>query len=205
MCGSKPKADNSAAEEARRKEEERRRKIAEGKTRIDSAFSQFNDGYYDQYNADYRGYYTPELEDQYSTARDKLTAVLAGRGILEGTPGASRIAELDKKYNTTRTQVANDAEAASRDLRTRVENNKTDLYSLNQSSADPEGIGARAIGQATALEAPPTYNPLGDVFASLLGSIGGSVGGQSGVNTRLYGSPQPTLYVSPTGSGRVVN
>lgn len=204
MCGSKPKADNSAAEEARRKEEERQRKITEGKGRIDEAFSQFNDDYYDQYNQDYLGYYTPQLEDQYSTARDKLTAALAGRGVLEGTPGASKIAELDKKYNATRTQVANDAEAASRDLRTRVENNKTDLYSLNQSSADPEGIGARAIGQATALEAPPTFSPLGEVFATLLGTVGNHYANAQNSN-RYYGSAQPTLYVSPTGSGRVVS
>lgn len=205
MCvGGGGKADNSAAEEARRKEAERQRKITEGKGRIDSAFSQFDDGYYDQYGQDYLGFYTPQLEDQYASARDKLTAILAGKGVLEGTPGASRIAELDKKYNTTRTQVANDAEAASRDLRTRVENNKTDLYSLNQSSADPEGIGARAIGQATALEAPPSYNPLGDIFATFLGSIGGAAS-RGTPNDRFYNSAQPTLYVSPTGSGRVVN
>lgn len=209
MCFPKPK--NSAADEAakaeaetRAREEKRQADIAAGKGKIDEAYAGFNDDYYGGYRNTYTDYYNPQVDDQYATAKDKLTAALAGRGILESSPGIAKLGELDKTYNQGRTQVGNDADAAVRNLQSGVENSKTDLYSLNQSSADPEGIGARAVGQATALAAPPAFSPLGQLFSGILSGFLGGGQSQSQLGNP-YVSKTPSLYTaSGSGSSRVV-
>jgi len=210
MCLSAPKntaADEAAKAEAetRAREEKRQADITAGKVNIDNAYATFNDDYYGGYKDTYTGYYNPQVDDQYAQAKDKLTAALTGRGIYESSPGIAKMAELDKTYNQGRTQVANDAEAASRGLQSSVENSKTDLYALNQSSADPEGIGSRAVGQATALAAPQSFSPLGSLFAGLLSGFANTGQGGAGNLGNPYTSKTPSLYTaSGSGSSSVV-
>ena len=209
MCLSPPKSKASgeaarAEAETRAREEKRQADILAGKGKIDEAYSGFDDDYYGGYKDTYTDYYNPQVDDQYKTALDQLTAALSGRGILESSPGIAKLGELQKSYDQGRTQVANDADVASRSLRSNVENSKTDLYALNQSSADPEGIGARATGQATALAAPPSFSPLGQLFAGILSGFAGGKQ-QPGLGTP-YASKTPSLYVaSGSGSSSVVN
>lgn len=155
-------------EELERKEAERQAKIAEGKTAIDTAFSQFDDDYYGGYKGAYLDYYLPQLDSQFTDANAKLVAALAGRGTLESTPGFNAVGKLTENYNQQRTGIANEAENAANQLQSTVENNKSDLYALNLSAADPEAMNTLAQGQATALVAPPTLSPLSQVFASAL-------------------------------------
>jgi hypothetical protein len=203
----KSKAGDEAAKaeaETRAREQKRQADITAGKGKIDEAYSGFNDDYYGGYKDSYTGYYNPQVDDQYKTALDQLTAALSGRGILESSPGIAKLGELQKSYDQGRTQVANDADAASRSLRSNVENSKTDLYALNQSSADPEGIGARATGQATALAAPPSFSPLGSLFAGILSGFANS-GQQQSQLGNPYASKTPSLYTaSGSGSSSVV-
>jgi len=173
---------NDAAEQARieaertrrdleRQEEERRQKIKTGQASIDTAFAQFNDPYFAQFRQDYIDSRNPEIDNQYATAKDKLIAALAGRGVLRSTIGANALGDLDKKLGDVRGQIANEAFDMSNSFRDRVEKTKSDLYSLNTASADPDMIAARAQGETTALIPPQSTTPLGDLFGSILAPI----------------------------------
>lgn len=191
-----------AEEEAKAKEAKRQADILLGNQRIDQAFGQYDDNFYGGYKRAYAGNYNPQVEEQYATSLDKLKAILAGRGQLTGTVGINKLGELFKKRDDTLAQVGNDAENAAADLRGRVEKQKTGLYSLNQASADPEGIAARATAEATSLSAPPSYSPLGEVFASILNPYLNYQAAQVNAAPAYGYAPR---YKQAGGSGRVVN
>lgn len=201
---------NSAANDAKkqqkeldRREAERQSKIKAGKGKIDEAFGQFDDDYYGGYKGAYTDYYFPQIDDQFGKAKNKLVAALAGRGTLESTPGINAVGDLTENYNQQRTGIANEALDAAQKLRSTVENNKTDLYALNLSAADPESMSAMAQGQATALVAPPTMSPLSQVFASALQPY---LNYQSAAQNRAPASYRSGIPggASGQGSGRVV-
>lgn len=195
----KLKEDPSAAMEMR--ELMRQHNINLGKISIDQAFSKFGDDYYKKYRDDYTGYYFPQLDEQYGKVTDKMTAVLADRGILSSSIGSNKFADLAKEHSNARTNISNEALDAANKLRGQVESAKSNLYSLNEASADPQAINAQAIGQATALVAPPTYSPLGNIFAGALDAFGNYMSArQNRPSQGGYTSPYPTGY----GSGRVV-
>lgn len=197
-----------AREESKRQEAERQANIRAGQSAIDERFAQFNDPYYNTYRSAYTENYYPQLEDQYTQARDRLTSALANRGQLEGSVAAERYGELDKRYNQERTAIAQRAEDEANALRGRVEQQRSDLYQYNQSAADPQGVSARAQSEATALVAPQSYSPLGEVFASVLQPLAAYVSAdRNSVNPSLGFNKQPTVYTSPTStnSGRVIS
>jgi hypothetical protein len=164
--------DNSAAiaaqQDAQMKadEAERQAKIAAGQGKIDEAFGQFDTPYFQNYQNTYKGFYNPQIADQYKDARGKLIAALAGRGVLDSSIGANALARVEKQRADSEGMVANQAVDASNQLRGQVEQTKTNLYNLNRSAADPDGIAARATGEATAIAAPQSMSPLSNVFAS---------------------------------------
>lgn len=158
----------AAREDAKRQEEERQARIREGQAAIDRNFTQYDDTYYGNYRNAYASYYTPQVEEQYKDAIDKLTATLAGRGILESSVGADAFADLQKQYNDQQALIANKSADTANELKAKVEQAKSDLYGLNTSMADPAGIAARAASEAKALAAPSAFSPLGTIFSSVL-------------------------------------
>lgn len=158
--------------EMRQEEEKRQERIRLGQGEIDKSFSQFDPAYYDKFKTDYTGYYTPQIEQQYGIAKDKLAAVLAGRGTLDSTVGANKFAQLDKTKADSQVDIGNQSVDASNEIKKKVEDTKSNLYSLNQGAADPAGVSARAIGEASAIAAPRALSPLGQVFASVLQPLG---------------------------------
>jgi len=172
-----------------------------GRIGIDKAFTSFDDDYYKGYQDDYAGFYNPQLDRQFGEVVDKTTSALAGRGMLESSVGANTYADLGRQQTEARTNIANEAVDASNKLRGTVENSKSSLYSLNEASANPQAVNAQAIGQASALVAPPTYDPLGQVFASALGSLSNYQSARQNSPTKTYSSP----YSSGYGSGKVYN
>jgi hypothetical protein len=150
------------------RERERQRDISSGKKNIDRAFGRFSDAYYDRFKNDYTGNYFPQLDDQYQQTAGKLSAKLGDRGLDESTVGAYHQGKLSEQHLTERSNVANQAADAANALRGNVEKTKTSLYGLNEASADPKGINARAVGEASSLVSPQAYSPIGQVFASAL-------------------------------------
>lgn len=172
-----------------------------GRIGIDKAFSNFDDDYYKNYQNDYTSFYFPDLDRQYGEAVGKLKSALAGRGMLESTVGATKLADLARQQTEARANIGNEAVDAANKLRGTVENAKSSLYAQNEASANPEAVNAQAIGQATALVAPPTYSPLGQIFANVLDGFANVAQARQNRVTGGYQSPYTT---SSYGSGKVV-
>ncbi len=162
------KASKDPAFQIEKREVERQRDITLGKRSIDSAFGRFDDDYYNRFKTDRQGFYGPQLNDQFSTARGRLVSALHGRGILESTVGARKISDLNQQRDETSVNIANETQDEANKLRQTVQSSKTNLYGLNAASADPQAINAQAQGQATAIVAPTAFSPLGQVFSSAL-------------------------------------
>jgi len=187
--------------EMERREAERQGNILAGNSAIDDAFSQFNDDYFTGAQNSYQGYYVPQIDTQRGEALDKLTAQLAGRGLLESTVGASKIAKLNQTADEAKVRVGNEAVDFGASLRGKVDASKNSLYDLSKSAADPSQVGARATGEATTLAqtgAIAPSAPLGDLFGSILSPL--AYGAQAYVN-----SPQrkatSTNFAPTSGSG----
>lgn len=201
MCGGG--GDGGAAAqmaEQRRQEEERQAAIRQGQSSIDENFKQYGDDYYNTYKDSYTNYYYPQLDDQYARAKDKLVATLAGRDILESSVGADALSQLLKNYNDNRTQIGNQSVDAMNAFKGKVEKAKTDLYSLNSSSADPQAIAARAAGEAAALASPTAYSPLASVFTSTLQPFSNYLTASNNSANRS----SPSYTAAGSGSGTVV-
>jgi hypothetical protein len=157
--------------EQRYEEDQRQGRILEGQKQIDTAFAQFNPDYYKTFQNASVAANTPQVEDQYARAKDKAAALLAGRGILKSSIAANAFGDVEKTRATTLGQIANDAVTQANQLRSAVEKQKTDLYTLNTSAGDPTAMANRAIGESTALVAPPQTTALGDIFGSTIGAL----------------------------------
>lgn len=192
-------AQNQAAE-LRRREEERQQRVQAGREGINSAFSQFDDNFFTGFTDAFKQSQLPSLDRQFGDARGKLIAALAGRGTLESTVGADALADLQLTNDDARTDIGNRATDATNDLRSRIENTKSNLFGLNTGSTDPAQLNTQAISAASTLAAPPSTTPLGDVFSSALQPF---VAFQSAKNNRSGERPRSVL-ARGTGSGRVV-
>lgn len=181
------KADQQAAE-LKAEEAARQGRIREGRGVIDTTFNtKFSDDYFKKYQDDYTGYYMPQLDDKFAKTKQDLIYALASSGILGSSAGIEKLAEADKELAAKKLQVSSEATDASNNLRSNVEKQRSGLYALNESSADPAAATSRATAEATALAAPVSYSPLGDVFAGLLNGIGGFAQGmQSNPNSPWY-------------------
>lgn len=145
--------------------------VTAGKTSIDDAFKQFDDPYYAKFSKTYNDTYQPQLDQQYGIARDKLTAILAGRDTLDSSMGADALAKQGKTYNDTQVDIASKAGDAANGLRSTVDTTKGNLYAENQNVADPLTMATQAQSQAGALVAPQSYGNLSNVFADGLSSF----------------------------------
>lgn len=153
-------------------EDKRQADITAGKTAIDSAFSQFTDPYYDTYKQTYLDNYNPQLTDQFGQAKDQLTATLAGADTLDSSVGANALARLAKTYNDAQSGIANQAQDATNAFKSSVQNAKTNLYTMNESAADPSLAASQAQASAGTLVSPASLPSLGSVFGNIAGSIG---------------------------------
>lgn len=208
MCigGGAPPRDDSA-ERARREEEARNARIRDGETSINKAFEGFNDDYFNQYTDAYQNNYAPQLDEQYIKAKQKTTFGLSRTGNLQTSAGANRLGDLFQAYSDRKGEIADQALAAANDLRTRVEQNRSDLYTLNRGAADPAQATSMAAARAGVLQSPQTFSPLGDAFSSFVNNAGMGLAlearGFPGLRTGLFN--QPSAGSATRGSGRVVS
>lgn len=171
MCFPSPSVpqDNSA-KIAAQKEAERQAAIKEGQAAIDSAFTQYDQPYYDTIAANYGNYYNPQLATQYENALNALTLQLGQQGILESSEGNRQLALLKQTNDTQAQTIQNNAIAAANAAKQQVADEKATLYAQNNVAADPSAAAAQAAAAAGSVISPPNYSPLGNAFAALLGN-----------------------------------
>lgn len=170
--------------------------ITGGISAIDQAFAQFNDPFYQQAEKRYSDYYLPEIDRQSMLARNKATAGLVDRGMLESTEGANLLAEMEKARLDERTRVGNEAADFSQGIRNQVTGQRNSLYDIARSAADPSQLSAQATGAATTLARMPgsvtqRVSNLGDVFASMLDPL--TMGAAAYQNRIGFTPKSPTL------------
>lgn len=205
MCfgdGGAAKDAKKARKKAERDQQRRENRITLGQERIDENFAQFDDGYYDSYSDSVFDTLAPQLRDQRDEVHSALVAALAGRGMLESTPGAQQVSKLSGAFADELARARDSGISGAGDLRGRVENQRSNLYALNQASADPQAITTQARGAATSLAVPPPNTSVGRVFDNLLTPL-------TAYNTaKQYAAPPPTRsparVASGTGSSRLV-
>lgn len=180
MCdlfGTQAASDRAAAQAAKSEQEtkdqeaKRQSDVAAGKGSIDKAFSGFDQPYYDKYKTSYEGAYNPEVDRQFGEATDKITSGMAGRGMLGGTYSNWTEGEAQRTRDDARAKIGGDAENAASTLKSNVNQRKNELYGLNTTANDPQGIAAQATGSATSIPAPLPTTSLGSVFGSVLGPV----------------------------------
>ena len=188
---------------ARQEEQAREKRIADGKQKIDQAFSVFDPAYYDKFQQDYLGYYNPQVDKQFTDARKGLRYNLVRAGIDDGTPGQKAFGDLTKSYADRRTDLAANAIDATNKVRGQVEQNKNTLYAQNTASADPSLSSIQALSAAGSLQSPPAYSPLGDLFSGLVNSGASYIYGKNRALPAGYGAAFSSG--APIGSsGRVI-
>lgn len=154
--------------------------MREGSAKIDSAFSKFDDPYYEGVGKAYQDYYNPQLDRQYQTARDQVTYGLANSGGLDSSAGAKKFGDLTADYGIQKQQIADRAIGAQQDLKGNVERNRSELVQQLETGSGVESTGATALARAGSLSAPAQFSPLGDLFAQYTGNVAQSVALQKG-------------------------
>lgn len=167
----------------------------------------FDDAFYNQRRQAYIDHYVPQLTDQFAKARNDMAFALARAGLTRSSVAADQGARLQEANAVQSATVANQAEGQVSDLRNKVEDNRANLVSQLQASADPGGTANLALARTQSLASEPlTYSPLGDVFAGLSSGIGNFVqGARQASLLQRYGIPGAASAVSPgAGSGQGV-
>jgi len=205
MCSSSPPRDNSA-EIARQQEAERQARIVEGQKKIDEQFVGFNDDFYNDYQTKYNDFYYPQVDDQYTDARKRLTLDLARTGNLTSSSGANKMGDLQEYYNDQRTGITNQGLNSLNEIRANIDSTKTQLYNDNRSAADPGSAAAAAASAASNLQPGIPDSPLANVFSAFFQNAGGAASGyNAGTSQRSTNTGVQNYNGSSGNSTRIVN
>jgi hypothetical protein len=212
MCFFKsPKTDNTIqlqqqqeAEEARAREAERQARIAAGTDKINETFSVFDDAFFGQRKDAYLGYYQPQLDDQFNSAKEDLTFALARAGTLNSSMAGEKQADLLNRYDVERAGLLSQADNENAAARSRFQNEKSALVSQLNATGDADRVSNEALARTQQLfQERPAYNPLGDIFSGAAGAVGNFMQGrQAGQTVNAYTGSAPSARGSTT---RTVN
>lgn len=203
MCGGGGSAKRAAAQQ-RADEEARQARIAQGRQSIDDTFnSTYNDDFFNNIGKTYTDYYNPQVDQQYEDTKKKLTFNLGRQGILGSTEAGDQFKKLEDKYGQERQTIANNALQAGQTARGNVEQQRNQLYSINNSTADPAAAAASAQNALKNITTQPSLTSLGNLFAEFLNNASAPAASVAAAqNTSL-----PGFNFSNTGGNavRVVN
>ena len=164
------KAAKKAAQAAAAAEAKRKKAIEEGRLRIDQEFSKFDPAYFQQIGDAYNSYYLPQLSDQYEDARKNLTFGLARKGILASSAATDELGKARTEFDRQRVRIGSQAQDRVSQAKADVEQNRSDLYALNEAAADPNATQTMAASRAASIQPQQGLSPLENVFASFLNS-----------------------------------
>lgn len=170
MCGGGGAAKRAAAQQ-RADEEARQARIAQGRQSIDDTFnSTYTDDFFNNIGKTYTDYYNPQVDEQYGDTKEKLTFNLGRQGILGSSEAGDQFAKLEDKYGRERQSVANKALEAGQTARGNVEQQRNQLYSINNSTADPAAAASSARDAMKGITTQPSLTSLDNLFTEFLNS-----------------------------------
>lgn len=166
------KGGGNEAAKMREDEQARQQRIRQGTGRIDEIFGQFDDDFFGERRKAFTDFATPQLQDQYGDAQKQLTFALARNGTLDSSVRGQKAGELQKEYDLTKQQVADQALASETDARNAVEDSRANLVAMLNSTGDAQGAANMAMNRATALSKPTPFSPLTGLFSSFTQGLG---------------------------------
>lgn len=183
-------------------EDQRQAAVSQGRTAIDSAFSQFTPDYYNNYTKAYTAAQDAPLADQYGIAKDSLTAALAGRDTLGSSSGNNAQAQLDKTNEDAQASIGNAATDATNQLKSNVSNQQNALYAENAAAADPLAAASAAQAAGGAIVAPQSVPQMSNVFGAALAPFATAAKVNS---TSLYPTTGQNFNAPVSGNGSMVS
>jgi len=159
----------------------------------------FDKAYYDARKQAYIDNYTPQLADQFNKARADMTYALARAGLTRSSAATDQVARLNEANAVQTGTIGSQAEDFVSKQRSNVEDQRANLVSQLQSSADPGGTANLALARTQSIRAEPvTYSPLGDVFNGIVSGIGHFV---QGAQTQAFMNNRYGLQAQPASGG----
>lgn len=161
------------ANQERADEVARQQRIQAGTDNINSMFDgQFNDDFFNKQRQNYIDYASPQLEDQYGQAQKQLVYSLARNGNLDSSARADLEGQLQKKYDLNKQQIADQGVAYGNQSRNSVEDARSQLIGMLNSTGDASGAVNSAISRAQSLSQPPSYSTLSNLFTDFTSALG---------------------------------
>lgn len=148
MCFFKASSDSKIAKAQRADEVARQGWITSGIAGIDSAFSGFNDDFYNKRAKDYVDYATPGLEKKTKAAHDNLIYALSRTGNLDSSAAIKRNTDLTKEADAARIGIANTGLNSANALRSNVEGTRGNVVAELNATGDSGAAAQSALRNA---------------------------------------------------------
>lgn len=157
----------------------------------------------DQRREAMEGFYLPQIDKQYDSAREDLTFALHRAGLLNSTAAGEKQGDLSEMFSLERAGVLSDIERDISGTMGQLNQNRAAIEAALRSSGDASAATDAALSSMTAFRADsPTLQTLPSLFAGAATGIGAAgrgydMGEMTGTRAKI---PNPFAK----GSGRVV-
>ena len=197
----KPETPEDQYEKARADELARQARVDEGIDEIEDVFGQYDQDFYDKRSDAYMNYQAPQLQDQYKEGLKDLQFALARGGRLNSSTEVGRKAQAAQDLQFQRQEMAGRAMQAASDSEAGVLEAKDKMIKLNLANADPDLAASLSIARSKALNKPPKYDELLDVF----GNITEGLASRQELENRRKLRDRLNLIDQGSGSGKIVS
>jgi hypothetical protein len=126
----------------------------------------FGPDFYNKRTQDYINYALPQEQEQAKSAQDQLTFKLANQGLTGSTAGDTLNLSLLNEINRQATGVASTGVQQAQDLQRQIEQQRSNLVSQLEASADPASASQQALATAASYSAPSVFQPIGNLFGN---------------------------------------
>lgn len=190
-------------QQQRAAEVQRQQNIASGTSSINHWLDDtFTPDFYGKRAQAYRDFAQPQLENEYEKARRALVFALSNSGLTRSTAAATPLGELERQYGTQRQQMEDRARQYADEARSGVEQARQGLISTLNQTGDAGQAYEGARTQVPVLAAVPAFNPIGQVFSDIAGTVGTA---RNAALARQIGTAGTRLFGAGADAGRVVN
>ncbi len=149
---------------ASRIEAQRQQRLNSGMTAIDSAFKGFDSGFFSRRAEDYRNFAIPQAQKQYDQTRKSLAYSLARNGLENSGAAVNENQALQDTRNQKLSDIVNEGQNQSNELRGQVATQKSNLVNQLVSSSNPALAREGAAAATAGLGAPSAFQPIGQLF-----------------------------------------
>lgn len=161
MCMNSSAGDQASAIAAQQKAD-----LDTGLNQVNQAFSGFTPSYYNKVQQDYTNFAQPQLMTQYASNKKQVQGDLASKGLLKSSAAQELTGGLDKELATQERGVADAGLSQAQQFQQQVEQQKNTLVNQLQASSDPLAIAQGALSQASSIQAPSLFAPVGNFFSN---------------------------------------